>query len=42
MSALPPPVIVALLSDADGQVAEAPAANPSLPLAVMKDLVPQR
>ncbi|WP_405986633.1 hypothetical protein [Streptomyces sp. NBC_00872] len=40
--ALPPPVIVELLSDTDGQVAEAAAANPSLPLAVMKNLVPQR
>ncbi len=40
--ALPPPVIVELLTDADWQVAEAAAANPSLPLSVMADLVPQR
>ncbi|WP_217238476.1 hypothetical protein [Streptomyces sp. AC555_RSS877] len=40
--ALPPPVIVELLTDADWQVAEAAAANPSLPLSVMTDLVPQR
>ncbi|MEE1736188.1 hypothetical protein [Streptomyces sp. BE147] len=38
--ALPPPVIVELLTDADWQVGEAAAANPSLPLAVMSDLVP--
>ncbi|MCX4853806.1 hypothetical protein [Streptomyces canus] len=39
--ALPPPVIVELLTDTDRQVVEAAAANPSLPLAVMSDLVPQ-
>ncbi|MFD3374235.1 MULTISPECIES: hypothetical protein [unclassified Streptomyces] len=39
--ALPPPVIVELLTDADWQVIEAAAANPSLPLAVMSDLVLQ-
>ncbi|MFD3307527.1 hypothetical protein [Streptomyces sp. NPDC058694] len=39
--ALPPPVIVELLTDADWQVVEAAAANPSLPLAVMSDLVLQ-
>ncbi|MET7636204.1 hypothetical protein [Streptomyces sp. NPDC005078] len=38
--ALPPPLIVELLTDADWQVVEAAAANPSLPLAVMSDLVP--
>lgn len=38
--ALPPPMIVELLTDADWQVVEAAAANPSLPLAVMSDLVP--
>ncbi|MFC7266356.1 hypothetical protein [Streptomyces lutosisoli] len=38
--ALPPPVIVELLTDADWQVVEAAATNPSLPLAVMSDLVP--
>ncbi|KPC63377.1 hypothetical protein [Streptomyces chattanoogensis] len=37
--ALPPPVIEELLADADSQVAEAAAANPSLPLAVMSRLV---
>ncbi|MFI0966291.1 hypothetical protein ACH4S8_33585 [Streptomyces sp. NPDC021080] len=37
--ALPPRVIVDLLSDADVRVAEAAAANPSLPPAVMEDLV---
>ncbi len=36
--ALPPPVIVELLSDADRRVVEAAAANPSLPLAAMSDL----
>ncbi len=39
-AALPTPVIEELLSDADQQVAEAAAANPSLPIAVMWDLVP--
>ncbi|MFF3688111.1 hypothetical protein [Streptomyces sp. NPDC002187] len=38
--ALPPPVIVELLTDANWKVVEAAAANPSLPLAVMSDLVP--
>ncbi|WP_405708228.1 MULTISPECIES: hypothetical protein [unclassified Streptomyces] len=37
--ALPPPVIVELLTDADRNVAEAAAANPSLPPAVMSDLI---
>ncbi|MEV7858716.1 hypothetical protein AB0O86_07745 [Streptomyces hirsutus] len=37
--ALPPPVVVDLLTDADRQVVEAAAANPSLPLAVLSDLV---
>lgn len=37
--ALPPRDIVELLSDADGQVAQAGAANPSLPAAVMADIV---
>ncbi|MFD3616509.1 hypothetical protein ACFWWT_15000 [Streptomyces sp. NPDC058676] len=39
--ALPPPVIVELLTDADRQVAEAAAANPSLPRSVMSDLLPR-
>lgn len=39
-SALPPAVIVDLLADDDGQVAAAAAANPSLPYAVMSDLIP--
>ncbi|WP_329528605.1 hypothetical protein [Streptomyces sp. NBC_01462] len=39
--ALPPLVIVELLTDADWQVVEAAAANPSLPLAVISDLLPQ-
>lgn len=39
--ALPPRVVVELLSDADREVATAAAANPSLPLAVMADLVPR-
>ncbi|MEU9883612.1 hypothetical protein [Streptomyces phaeochromogenes] len=39
--ALPPLVIVELLTGADRQVVEAAAANPSLPPAVMSDLVPQ-
>ncbi|CAM5732464.1 hypothetical protein SALBM311S_12738 [Streptomyces alboniger] len=39
--ALPPPVIVELLTDADWQVVEAAAANPSLPSAVMSHLVSQ-
>ncbi|MET9893223.1 hypothetical protein ABZZ47_24000 [Streptomyces sp. NPDC006465] len=38
--ALPPSVIVELLTDADGAVVEAAAGNPSLPLAVLSDLVP--
>jgi hypothetical protein len=37
--ALPPRVIVELLSDPDRQVAEAAAGNPSLPPAVMTHLV---
>ncbi|MDQ0775456.1 hypothetical protein QF026_003922 [Streptomyces aurantiacus] len=36
--ALPPTVVVELLADEDRQVAEAAAANPSLPSAVMRDL----
>ncbi|MGW3935042.1 hypothetical protein [Streptomyces phaeochromogenes] len=39
--ALPPPVIVELLTDTDWRVVKAAAANPSLPPAVMSDLVPQ-
>lgn len=39
--ALPPQVIAELLTDTDCQVAEAAATNPSLPLAVMSDLVPR-
>ncbi|MGW4032126.1 hypothetical protein ACWEFL_22915 [Streptomyces sp. NPDC004838] len=39
--ALPPQVIAELLTDTDWQVVEAAAANPSLPLAVMSDLVPR-
>ncbi|MGW5972857.1 hypothetical protein [Streptomyces sp. NPDC055186] len=39
--ALPPSVVVDLLTDADSQVVEAAAANPALPLAVMSDLVPR-
>ncbi|MGW2090266.1 hypothetical protein [Streptomyces sp. NPDC001880] len=39
--ALPPPVIVELLTDADWQVVEAAAANPSLPSAVISDLMRQ-
>uniref|UniRef100_A0AAU2VCQ0 DUF2336 domain-containing protein n=1 Tax=Streptomyces sp. NBC_00003 TaxID=2903608 RepID=A0AAU2VCQ0_9ACTN len=38
--ALPPPAIVELLTDTDGEVAEAAAANPSLPVAVMAESVP--
>lgn len=38
--ALALPVIVDLLTDDDGQVAEAAAANPSLPLSVMSQLSP--
>ncbi|MEU6702829.1 hypothetical protein [Streptomyces wuyuanensis] len=38
--ALPPRVVAGLLEDDDRQVAEAAAANPSLPLAVMARLVP--
>ncbi|WP_446038971.1 hypothetical protein [Streptomyces sp. SID1121] len=40
--ALPPPVIEELLTDTDPRTAEAAAANPSLPLAAMSDLVPRR
>ncbi|WP_327238150.1 hypothetical protein OG349_33405 [Streptomyces sp. NBC_01317] len=40
--ALPQPVIAELLTDTDPRVAEAAAANPSLPLAVMSDLVARR
>ncbi|MET8566401.1 hypothetical protein ABZV75_39765 [Streptomyces flaveolus] len=40
-AALPPPIIEELLTDADWQVVEAAAANPSLPLAVMSDLIPR-
>ncbi|WP_398683813.1 hypothetical protein [Streptomyces akebiae] len=36
--ALPPTVVVELLSDPADPVAEAAAANPSLPLAVMEEL----
>ena len=39
--ALPQPVLVDLLTDDDPQVAEAAAANPSLPPAVMAVLLPQ-
>ncbi|MGW2474381.1 hypothetical protein [Streptomyces sp. NPDC001665] len=38
-AALPPPIIEELLTDADWQVVEAAAANPSLPLAAMSDLI---
>ncbi|MER7685324.1 hypothetical protein [Streptomyces sp. NPDC097610] len=38
--ALPVPVIVELLGDAEGRVAEAAAANPSLPPAMMLKLIP--
>ncbi|MFD3925613.1 hypothetical protein [Streptomyces sp. NPDC058614] len=38
--ALPPHLIVELLSDDNWQVAEAAAANPSLPQAVMPELIP--
>lgn len=38
--ALPPHVMVELLSDDNWQVAEAAAANPSLPQAVMPELIP--
>ncbi|MFI1420339.1 hypothetical protein ACH4VX_20620 [Streptomyces sp. NPDC020731] len=40
-AALPPSAIEELLTDTDRQVAEAAAANPSLPLAVMSDLLPR-
>ncbi|MGV9316181.1 hypothetical protein ACWDR0_28950 [Streptomyces sp. NPDC003691] len=40
--ALPPHRVAELLTDTDPQVAEAAAANPSLPRAVMYDLVPRR
>jgi hypothetical protein len=39
-SALPPAVIIALLDDEDPHVAEQAAANPSLPLPVMTELIP--
>ncbi|MFI1360614.1 hypothetical protein ACH4TV_44640 [Streptomyces sp. NPDC020898] len=39
--ALPPQVITELLTDSDQQVAEAAAAIPSLPVAVMAELVPR-
>ncbi|MGQ4334576.1 hypothetical protein, partial [Streptomyces hayashii] len=39
--ALPAPVVVELLDDADPCVVEAAAANPSLPLAVIEDLIPR-
>ncbi|MEU0672139.1 hypothetical protein ABZ330_04495 [Streptomyces sp. NPDC006172] len=38
--ALPPHVVTELLSDPDEWVAEAAAANPSLPLTVMRSLIP--
>ncbi|WP_055698576.1 hypothetical protein [Streptomyces silaceus] len=38
--ALPGPVIAELLADDDGQVAEAAAATPSLPISVMAGLIP--
>lgn len=38
--ALPPPVVVELLTDSDWQVVEAAAANPSLPTAAMLELLP--
>ncbi|MDG9683750.1 hypothetical protein QC334_13575 [Streptomyces sp. DH18] len=40
--ALPPPVIVGLLTDSDPGVAEAAAANPALPPQVMRELVSRR
>ncbi|MFI8090306.1 hypothetical protein ACIF9R_18610 [Streptomyces sp. NPDC086080] len=40
-AALPASIIEELLTDTDRQVAEAAAANPSLPLAVMSDLIPR-
>ncbi|MFE9699399.1 hypothetical protein [Streptomyces sp. NPDC006270] len=40
-AALPPPIIEELLTGADWQVVEAAAANPSLSLAVMSDLIPR-
>ncbi|WP_367038489.1 hypothetical protein [Streptomyces sp. Je 1-332] len=40
--ALPPHVITELLTDTDWRVAQAAAANPSLPFAVMSALMPQR
>ncbi|MFF3468963.1 hypothetical protein [Streptomyces sp. NPDC002619] len=40
-AALPPETIVELLADHDWQVVEAAAANPSLPLAVMVELIPE-
>ncbi|WP_109005167.1 hypothetical protein [Streptomyces rishiriensis] len=39
--ALPPPVVVDLLDDPDPRVVEAAAANPSLPLAVIEELIPR-
>ncbi len=41
-AALPPPIIEQLLTDADWRVAEAAASNPSLPHAVMSDLLSRR
>ncbi|OIJ64453.1 hypothetical protein [Streptomyces mangrovisoli] len=41
-AALPPEVVVGLLRDTDPQVVEAAAANPSLPVAVMAELVHER
>ncbi|MGW0845123.1 hypothetical protein ACWD26_34295 [Streptomyces sp. NPDC002787] len=38
--ALPPQVVADLLTDTDGWVAEAAAANPSLPVTVMRELMP--
>ncbi|MFJ6993320.1 hypothetical protein [Streptomyces sp. NPDC003090] len=37
--ALPPRVLVGLLGDGDGEVAETAAANPALPPAAMRELV---
>jgi hypothetical protein len=39
--ALPPSMIVRLLTDGDWRVAEAAAANPSLPPAVMAEWIPE-
>ncbi|MFJ8946216.1 hypothetical protein ACIRG4_23780 [Streptomyces sp. NPDC102395] len=38
--ALPPRVVTELLSDPDESVAGAAAANPALPLTVMRSLIP--